>query len=221
MHFVVMGSGRVGSMVAAALDERGHSVAVVDINSAAFRKLPEDFSGQRIKGIGFDRDVLRKAGIEDAYGFAAVSNGDNTNIVAARVARETFGVPHVVARILDPRRAEVYERLGIRTIGTATWSCAQIIDRILPDQSQALFTDTETGVALVKVRPDSAWVGVSFREVTTRFAAQIAYVVRLGQPLFDVSSGVIQPDDVLYLTLERESLSEVRYALGRHPSDQE
>lgn len=208
-------------MVARALDERGHSVAVIDINSNAFRKLPEDFSGQRIKGIGFDRKVLRKAGIEEAYGFAAVSNGDNTNIVAARVARETFHVKRVVARILDPRRAEVYERLGIRTIGTATWSSAQIIDRILPDQTHTLLNDSETGVSLIKVRPDASWVGIGFGALAAHLGVSIAYIYRMGQPVFDVASGVVQPDDTLYLAVRRDDVATVRYALGRQPSMEE
>ncbi|MBD3688826.1 TrkA family potassium uptake protein [Nanchangia anserum] len=221
MHFVVMGSGRVGSTVAAALDERGHSVAVIDINSAAFRKLPEDFSGQRIKGIGFDRAVLRKAGIEDAYGFAAVSSGDNTNIVAARVARETFGVRHVVARILDPRRAEVYERLGVRTIGAATWTSAQIIDQILPDQARTLHTDPDSGISIIKIRPHAGWVGVSFASLTERLEISIAYIVRAGHPVLDVHGGVVQSDDTVYVACERSRVADVRYALGRAPGQED
>lgn len=208
-------------MVAAALDARGHSVAVIDINSAAFRNLPEGFSGQRIKGIGFDRDVLKKAGIEEAYGFAAVSSGDNTNIVAARVARETFGVSHVVARILDPRRAEVYERLGITTIGTATWSSVQIIEKILPDQAKTMFTDTESGISLIKVRPAQPWVGVSFASLKRRFDLNLVCLSRQGQVTFDTQSGAIQPDDTLTIAARRETIPDIRYALGRQPEPEE
>src|SRR5659263_208057 len=120
VHFVIMGCGRVGGLLAAQLDESGHSVAVIDQDPDAFRRLPAEFSGRRITGMGFDRDALLQAGIEEAYALAAVSNGDNSNILTARVARETFGVKHVVARIYDPRRAEVYQRLGTTTpVGSA------------------------------------------------------------------------------------------------------
>ena len=117
-----MGCGRVGSSLAEQLEDQGHSVAVVDQNPEAFRRLPADFEGRRVTGLGFDRDALTQAGIEDAYAFAAVSSGDNSNIIAARVVRETFGVPNVVARIYDPRRAEVYQRLGIPTVATVRWT---------------------------------------------------------------------------------------------------
>ena len=113
-----MGCGRVGSTLAETLDAQGASVSVIDQESTAFRRLQPSFSGQTVTGVGFDREVLIEAGIERASAFAAVSSGDNSNIVAARVARETFGVENVVARIYDPRRAEVYQRLGISTVAT-------------------------------------------------------------------------------------------------------
>jgi len=121
VHIVILGCGRVGSLLADRLDEAGHSVAVVDQDPQAFRRLGSKFGGATVKGIGFDRETLERAGIERAHAFAAVSSGDNTNILAARVARETYGVEHVVARIYDPRRAEVYQRLGIPTVATVSW----------------------------------------------------------------------------------------------------
>ena len=103
-----MGCGRVGAALALSLSAIGHSVAIIDQDAEAFRKLPEDFPGQQITGVGFDRDVLARANIDDAAGFAAVSSGDNANIIAARVARETFGLTNVVARVYDPTRAIIY-----------------------------------------------------------------------------------------------------------------
>jgi trk system potassium uptake protein TrkA len=123
VHFVIMGCGRVGSLLALSLEKLGHDVAVVDQDQTAFRRLGSAFEGRRITGIGFDRDTLNEAGIDKAYAFAAVSSGDNSNILAARVARETFGVEHVVARIYDPGRAEIYQRLGIPTVATVKWTC--------------------------------------------------------------------------------------------------
>ena len=118
--------------MAVQLDRMGHSVSVIDRSSDSFRRLPSDFNGRKVKGVGFDRDALEQAGIDEAYAFVAVSNGDNSNIVAARVARESFGVDNVVARIYDSRRADVYERLGIPTVATVRQTADQMMRRILP-----------------------------------------------------------------------------------------
>src|SRR5690349_19052536 len=136
-----MGCGRVGSMIATGLETRGHSVAVVDQDATAFRRLPRDFGGRQVVGVGFDRDTLVEAGIEQAWAFAAVSSGDNSNIISARVARETFGVDNVVARIYDPGRAEVYQRLGIPTVATVRWTVDQMLRRLLPHGSEPEWRD--------------------------------------------------------------------------------
>jgi trk system potassium uptake protein TrkA len=135
VHVVILGCGRVGSTLARSLARRSHSVAVIDQDAKAFDRLGEDFNGQIVTGVGFDRDTLKEAGIERADAFAAVSSGDNSNILSARVARETFGVEHVVARIYDPKRAEVYERLGIPTVATVRWTADQIMRRNGPTRA--------------------------------------------------------------------------------------
>ena len=116
MHVVVLGCGRVGATLAMALESEGHSVAVIDRNRESFRRLGRGFKGKMILGIGIDEDVLRKAGIERAGGFAATTNGDNTNIMSAQIVKVRFKVPRVIARIYDPLRAEAYRELGIDTI---------------------------------------------------------------------------------------------------------
>ena len=136
-----MGCGRVGSLLARSLEERHHTVAVIDSNPDAFRRLGASFSGIRVTGMGFDQDVLDQAGIHRADAFLAVSSGDNSNIIAARVARETFGIENVVARIYDPGRAEVYERLGIPTVATVKWTADQVLRRILPAGTEPDFRD--------------------------------------------------------------------------------
>src|SRR5829696_8769063 len=136
VHIVIMGCGRVGSSLARSLEKRGHTVAVIDLDSESFRRLGPDFAGKTVRGVGFDREVLLEAGIEDADGFAAVSSGDNSNILSARVVREKFGVDNVVARIYDPGRAEVYERLGIPTHATVRWTSDQVLRRLLPSGSE-------------------------------------------------------------------------------------
>ncbi|MGH3548294.1 MAG: potassium channel family protein, partial [Pseudonocardiaceae bacterium] len=141
MHVVIMGCGRVGAALALALQRLGHDLAVIDQDRQAFRRLGADFPGQQVRGTGFDRQVLTEAGIERAGAFAAVSNGDNSNIIAARVARETFGVNPVVARIYDPKRAAVYERLGIPTVATVPWTTDRFLRMLLPDGVSTAWRD--------------------------------------------------------------------------------
>src|SRR5881275_956985 len=154
-----MGCGRVGSTIAHSLENFGHSVAVVDQSAEAFRRLGPDFAGRTVTGVGFDRDTLIEAGIEEADAFAAVSSGDNSNIISARVARETFGVDNVVARIYDPRRAEVYTRLGIPTVATVRWTADEMLRRLLPDGSEPLWRDPTGAIVLAEVAYSEKWVG--------------------------------------------------------------
>ena len=154
-----MGCGRVGSSLARSLEKRDHTVAVIDISVEAFRRLGPDFAGKTVKGVGFDREVLLEAGIEQADAFAAVSSGDNSNILSARVVRETFSVDNVVARIYDPGRAEVYERLGIPTVATVRWTADQVLRRLLPAGSEPQWRDPSGSVRLMEVHVDRSWVG--------------------------------------------------------------
>src|SRR5256714_9847985 len=160
-----MGCGRVGSTIAHSLEVAGHSVAVVDQSSEAFRRLGPEFGGRTITGVGFDRDTLIEAGIEGAGGFAAVSSGDNSNIISARVARETFGIDNVVARIYDPRRAEVYTRLGIPTVATVRWTADEMLRRLLGEGAQSVWSDPSGAVFLAEMRYVKQWAGMSVGKV--------------------------------------------------------
>src|SRR5690606_37465661 len=145
VHVVIVGCGRVGSGLAGIVEARGHSVAVVDKDPTAFRRLDPGFRGRTVVGVGFDRDRLEAAGVREAAAVAAVTSGDNSNIVTARVARETFGVERVVARIYDPRRAAIYERLGIPTIATVQWAIDRVLRRLLPDAAGDDWVDPAPG----------------------------------------------------------------------------
>src|SRR5919202_6679119 len=167
MHIVIMGCGRVGSALAQTLEQQGHTVAVIDQDPTAFRRLGPGFGGRRVTGIGFDEDILREAGIEEAGAFAAVSSGDNSNIVAARLAREKFEVPVVVARIYDPRRAEIYQRLGIPTVATVKWTTDQVMRLLIPDQIASDWKDPTEGISLVTVALPAEWAGQKIEELET------------------------------------------------------
>lgn len=196
---MILGCGRVGSLLATRLDEQGHSVAIIDQDAAAFRKLSASFAGITVKGIGFDRETLESAGINRAHAFAAVSSGDNTNILGARVARETYGVEHVIARIYDPKRAAVYQRLGIPTVATVSWTATQIMKAVLPTGAAEEFTDTTGTMTLAEMPLNEQWLGRNACELEEATDARIAFITRYGSTVLPSASLVIQQDDTIHL----------------------
>jgi len=212
-----MGCGRVGSTLALSLESQGHDVAVIDTNNAAFRRLGNSFEGRRVTGLGFDRDTLLEAGIEQAYAFAAVSNGDNSNILAARVARETYSVEHVVARIYDPGRAEIYQRLGIPTVGTVRWTADQMLRRLLPQGSVPEHTDPSGHVVIADVPINPAWIGRRIREIEATTRARVAYVTRLGDGILPGAETVYQDGDLIHIITTRAALASVEQTLDETP----
>jgi trk system potassium uptake protein TrkA len=204
VHVVIMGCGRVGSALARALEERGVSVAVIDRNANAFRRLGADFRGQTVTGIGFDRDTLVAAGIENADAMAAVSSGDNSNVISARVAREQFGVKNVVARIYDPKRAEVYERLGIPTVATVKWTADRVLRAVLQDGATELWRDPTGTIGVVETQPDPAWVGQTVDDLEQASGARIGWVLRYGKGLLPTPSTVLQEGDKVSLLVTDE-----------------
>ncbi|GAA0456516.1 potassium transporter TrkA [Paractinoplanes deccanensis] len=209
MHVVIMGCGRLGSTLAQNLEARGHSVAVIDQNSDAFRRLGADFGGITVTGIGFDRDVMREAGIERADAFAAVSSGDNSNIISARLARETFGVTRVVARIYDARRAQVYERLGIPTVATIRWAADRMMRHLVPEGTIEVFRDPTSVVSIVEAPLHRDWVGRTLRSLEERTGARVAYLMRFGMGTLGTPSTVIQDGDQVFMLVTDETVAAV------------
>ncbi len=206
MHVVIVGCGRVGSTLALSLISSGHSVAVVDRKSDAFFRLRDNFAGQTITGIGFDRDVLEQAGIKKASAVAAVTNGDNSNILVARVARESFGIENVVARISDPKRAEIYERLGIATVATVKWTSDRILRRILPDLPAVEWTDPSSSVVLVERTLPDTLVGEKVLELEIK-GARISALRRLSAAVIPDAKTLVQQGDIVYFTVEKDSVN--------------
>ena len=209
-----MGCGRVGSTLAVDLEKSGHTVAVIDQNRESFRRLGADFNGRTIAGVGFDRDTLLEAGIEKADAFAAVSNGDNSNILAARVARENFGVKNVVARIYDPGRAEIYQRLGIPTVATVLWTTDQIMRRLAPDGTKSEWRDASGTVVLVEVSLHKSWYGEAFSLIEKNTSARVAFITRLGEALLPDEHTVLQEGDLVHLLIEEKKVSAVEKTLA-------
>jgi trk system potassium uptake protein TrkA len=217
VHIVIMGCGRVGAALAHQLAPLDHTLSVIDQDGLAFRRLGDDFAGATVTGIGFDRETLIEAGIEQAGAFAAVSSGDNSNIISARVARETFGVKRVVARIYDPKRAEVYERLGIPTVATVPWTSGRLLKAVLGETTAEAWRDPSGTVALIAVAPDEGWIGRSVADFEAATGSRAAVITRFGtgQP---ASPGIlIQSGDTLHVVAtddRRESLHDIA---GRPP----
>ena len=217
MHVVIVGCGRVGSTLALSLVSSGHSVAVIDRRSDAFFRLRDNFAGQTITGIGFDRDVLEQAGIKHASAVTAVTNGDNSNILIARVARESFGIENVVARISDPKRAEIYERLGIATAATVKWTSDRILRRILPDLPAVEWTDPSSSVVLVERTLPVSLVGEKILELEIK-GARISAIRRLSAAIIPDAKTLVQQGDIAYFTVDKNSVNALDEFLKRAPS---
>lgn len=201
-----MGCGRVGSSLARRLQRQGHSVAVIDQDEDAFRRLGPEFTGKQVKGIGFDRNTLAEAGIAEAGAFAAVSSGDNSNILSARVAREQFGIDHVVARIYDPKRAEVYERLGIPTVATVPWTVDRFMRVLLEDEPTELWRSPTGDVVLIQIPIHDGWIGLRLSEMEVAAGARAAYLTRFGGSVLPTMNTVLQSgDQVVVLASAAES----------------
>ena len=206
MHVVVVGCGRVGSGLAATLVEQGHTVAVIDRKATAFRRLPENFSGDTIVGVGFDRDRLRAAGIERADALAAVTNGDNSNILIARTAHEFFKVDRVVARIYDQRRAAIYERLGISTVATVRWAIERVLRRIEPDTAGVEWVDPSARVCLVERPVPTAWAGSPLGALESDGVTRIVALTRLGVAQILTPAMLAQEGDVVWVAVDGDGI---------------
>jgi len=217
VHIVIMGCGRVGSSLAHELERREHSVAVIDMNPDAFRRLGEHFRGRQITGLGFDRDTLVAADIEQADAFAAVSYGDNSNIISARLARETFGVQKVIARIYDPKRAEVYERLGIPTVATVPWTANRLLKAVLGEATDEVWRDPSGAVALVHVSPHEGWIGHLLTDFEAATGSRVALVTRFGIGELPTSSTMVQDGDALHVLVNDAHAPVLREVAERAP----
>src|SRR5512136_2087615 len=180
MKIIVMGCGRVGEQLARLLVDEGHQVAVIDYDARALERLGPNFKGQKIVGIGFDRDVLVKAGIEQADAFAAASSSDNVNIVAARIAHNIFHVPRVVARLFDPQRAEIYRRLGMLTISSTTWGAERLREMLTSAELDPIVSFGSGEVSLVNIDVPPHLVGRMVKDLTVPSEIIIVSITRQG-----------------------------------------
>jgi len=209
VHIIVVGCGRVGAELAIRLSEQGHGVSIIDRVPKSFYRLPDDWTGEKVVGSGFDLDDLNAAGASTAGGLVAVTNGDNTNIVTARIAREHYGIANVVARIYDPRRALIYQRLGIPTVASVTWTIEQVMQRLVPEIEAGAWTDPTGQLVLVERQLPEAWAGRPLGGLAIGGKAKVAAVLRGGEPRLDTDGLVGQEGDMLHLIVTRDSVGDL------------
>ena len=214
MKIIVIGCGGVGAGLAQTLSQRTHQVTVVDINPDAFERLGSSFKGRTILGIGFDRDVLIQAGVERADGLATVTNSDETNVVAAQVARQIFHVPRVVARLYDVRQAEIYKRLGIQTIAPTGWGINRIADLLLYSPLETVFSLGSGEVELVEIEVPRLLVGKEVRELILAGEIHIVSITRANKTFLPTLGTIFRKEDLLHLAVLTTSINRLKELLG-------
>jgi trk system potassium uptake protein len=212
VHVVIAGCGRVGSLLASELAGGGHEVVVIDKDRRAFRRLGGDFAGRTLQGIVFDRHTLEEAGISRAQAFVAVTSGDNSNVVSARTAREAYGVERVVARIYDPARARIFERLGITTVASAQWTAEEVARTLLPEDGRvtAALGPGHGDVVVVALQVPAGVHGVPAASVAIPGRAVLAAVTREGRTSVPVASGLLEAGDRVHVAVQRDAVEDVR-----------
>ncbi|MEX2394681.1 MAG: TrkA family potassium uptake protein [Actinomycetota bacterium] len=213
MHVVIAGCGRVGSDLTVSLSKQGHTVSVIDKNPHAFERLPPGFEGQTLVGIVFDREILEAAGIKEAEAFVAVTNGDNSNIVSARVAREHYNVERVVARIYDPRRAEIYRRLGIPTVATVQWASAEIYDQLFHGIEHTELDIGDGDMVIVRFEISAALAGTPVAALGEPGKALVVAIDRMGSATIPTESTTFQEGDIAHVIVRRDWLDALRERL--------
>jgi trk system potassium uptake protein TrkA len=206
MKIVIMGCGRVGAELTVQLTKAGHEVVIIDKRAEAFSRLPPEFDARTVVGVGFDREILEEAGIKDADAFVAVSSGDNSNILSARVAREYYHVPNVIARIFDPRRAEIYERLNIPTVASVRWTAKQIM--LMLSHAREEIKESLGGGELFRMRIEVPphLVGQPVSALTADRKVIVAGVDRGGRGFIPDGSSTFQEGDIAHVIVHRDAL---------------
>jgi trk system potassium uptake protein TrkA len=206
MKIVIMGCGRVGAEVTMQLSQAGHEVAIIDKRKEAFDRLPPEFKAKTLVGVGFDREILEDAGIKEADAFIAVSSGDNSNILSARVASEYYHVPNVIARIFDPRRAEIYERLNIPTVASVRWTAKQIVLMLFHAREE--IKESLGGGDLLRMRVEIPphLVGKPVSELSMEKKVLVAGVDRGGQGFIPDPTSTFQAGDVAQVIVHHNAL---------------
>lgn len=214
MRSIIVGCGRTGADLAQALSLRGHSVTVVDHDPSAFERLGPAFNGQTVTGVAFDRTVLLQAGVERADGLAAVTGSDETNVVVGRIAREVFRVPRVVARLYDPRKAEVYGRLALQTIAPVTWGINRIAELLCYSWLEPVLSLGSGEVDLVEVQLPPTLAGKAAGDLTVPGEIEVIAVTRGGRAFLPTAGTTFREGDLLHVLVLAASVDRLKALLG-------
>jgi trk system potassium uptake protein TrkA len=214
MKIIVMGCGRVGSQVSQLLVKLGHEVTVIDHDTNALARLGADFKGRVVHGIGFDRNTLLEAGVETAEAFVAASSSDNANIIAARIARNIFHVPRVVARLYDPLRAEIYQRLGLTTISTTGWGAERIVEVVTHTDLDVIHVFRDGGTSLIRVEIPARLNEHQVIQMNIPGEVMVVAITRNDQTFIPVPGAEFHEGDVVYLTVIPSSMNRLEQLLG-------
>ncbi len=214
MKVIVMGCGRIGSQVSRLLSEQGHEVTVIDHDSNADGRLGPNFKGTIIKGVGFDRNILLQAGIQNVDAFVAASQSDNANIVAARTARNIFHVPRVVARLYDPRRAEIYQRLGLTTISSTNWGAERIFQVLTHVNIDVWNTFGSGEIALVHVELPSPLSGRNVMQLNVPGETMVVSITRDDHAFIPAQGTEFREGDLVHLVVLSSAMNRLEALLG-------
>lgn len=214
MKVIIMGCGRVGEQVSQLMASEGHNVSVIDYDADALARLGPNFKGRRIKGVGFDRDVLIEAGIKDADAFAATSSSDTANIIAARIARNVFYVPRVIARLYDPRKAEIYQRLGLTTISSTTWGAERIHELMTHSELDPMHSFGNGDVHLLEIETPAPLIGRMVKNLNIAGEIEVVAITRQGRAFIPLSGTELRTGDLLHLIVLASAISRLEELLG-------
>jgi trk system potassium uptake protein TrkA len=215
MHFIIVGCGRVGVSLAMMLQEMQHDISIIDNNEDSFRLLPDDYKGKKVHGFGFDKNTLLKAGIQNAFALAAVTDNDNTNILTVRLAKEEFSIPKVVARVYNSSRAEFFERFGIPTVATIRWTTNQVLRHMIPLGATDVYRDSTGEVSLVQIDFDESWITHSIGEIERTTKGKVAFINRNNKSFLPKPSSILQLGDQLFMLFEKNNIDKASHILSK------
>lgn len=214
MKIIIAGCGRVGALLANKFSAEGHDVAVIDKDASAFKRLSKNFKGSTIRGMVFDKATLDKAGADRADAFVAVTSGDNSNVVSSTIARDIYRIPKVIARIFDPRRADIYRRLGIQTISSVSWAVNEIVSLTLHQQVVRDATLGDGDVQLVKTAAPPQLVGRTVQDIQIPGEVLVVAIVRAGQSFIPATGAMFRENDIVECAVLTSAMPKFKNMLG-------
>lgn len=214
MKIIIVGYGRMGASLSSNLAKKGHDVTVIDSNPEVFQDLGKDFSGKKITGIGFDRDILKQAKIDQVDAVVSCTSSDEVNAVIARIAKNVYRVPRVIARLYEPIKADIYQRLGIQTISTTTWGIDRAAEMLTYNQLDNVYEIGNGNVNLVRIEVPPLLIGHVVRELITVGEIQVISITRNNKTFIPTSGTIFEVGDIIYIAVYITAIDKFKSMLG-------